>query len=187
MSRRALQLFIVILLPFLACSLVAHSSGSQQDSPHRPLLQVPRMWDDEAMASLEVPLADPSGSPHHVPADYYYRIPIRPIYKSYPVYAPGKEPSGYMDKLSQYEPEVDFDPALLHTEQDWVKAGELVFDAPSAFLPLGVFFNVRDPEWNKLVGMPQAKDGTIPYFRYVIREKGKVELGPSPAACVTPA
>jgi hypothetical protein len=56
---------------------------------------IPKTWDDEAMASLEVPLADPVGSPKHVSADYYYRIPIRPIYKSYPFYAPGREPVGY--------------------------------------------------------------------------------------------
>jgi hypothetical protein len=31
---------------------------------------------------LEIPLADPVGSPKHVSADYYYRIPVAPIYKS---------------------------------------------------------------------------------------------------------
>jgi hypothetical protein len=41
--------------------------------------------DDQAMATLEVPLADPIGSPKHVSADYYYRIPVRPIYKQYPI------------------------------------------------------------------------------------------------------
>ncbi len=60
---------------------------------------VPRMWDDAAMATLEVPLANPVGSPKHVSADYYYRISVRPIYKSYPVYAPGHEPPSYMDWL----------------------------------------------------------------------------------------
>ncbi|HXJ95266.1 MAG TPA: hypothetical protein VMT20_20690 [Terriglobia bacterium] len=53
---------------------------------------IPKTWDDAAMATLEVPLADPIGSPKHVSADYYYRIPVRPIYKSYPVYASGHEP-----------------------------------------------------------------------------------------------
>src|SRR2546428_5904051 len=86
---------------------------------------IPKTWDDEAMASLEVPLADPVGSPKHVSADYYYRIPVRPIYKSYPVYAPGHEPSGYMDWLKQQEPEIVWDgkghAPSLQTEADWIK------------------------------------------------------------------
>ena len=53
------------------------------------------------MATLEVPLADPVGSPKQVSADYYYRIPVRPIYKEYPIYAPGHEPPGYLDWLKR--------------------------------------------------------------------------------------
>src|SRR4029434_690522 len=60
---------------------------------------IPKTWDDAAIATLEVPLANPVGSPKHVSADYYYRIPVAPIYKSYPVYTPGHEPPGYMDWL----------------------------------------------------------------------------------------
>ena len=44
--------------------------------------------------------ANPIGSPKHIAAEYYYKIPVRPIYKQYPVYAPGCEPAGYMDWLS---------------------------------------------------------------------------------------
>ena len=64
-------------------------------------VSIPKMWDDAAMASVEVPLAHPAGSPKHVPASYYYRIPVRPIYKSYPMYAPGREPAGYLENLQQ--------------------------------------------------------------------------------------
>src|SRR5262245_30685825 len=64
---------------------------------------IPKTWDDPEMASLELPPADPAGSPVHVSADYYYRIPVRPIYKSYPVYTPGKEPAGYEEWLKQQE------------------------------------------------------------------------------------
>ena len=46
--------------------------------------QIPRTWDDEEIARHEVPLAQPEASPKHVSSDYYYRIPVRPIYKSYP-------------------------------------------------------------------------------------------------------
>jgi hypothetical protein len=72
---------------------------------------IPRTWDDEAIATLEVPLANPVGSPKHVSADYYYRIPVPAIYKSYPVYAPGHEPAGYMDRLRGQEPVILWDSA----------------------------------------------------------------------------
>src|SRR5215470_6242257 len=87
--------------------------GRAQNSERDGSPGVPRTWDDEEVASLEVPLANPRYSPVHVSSDYYYRMPVRPIYKSYPIYAPGKEPLGYMDWLKQQEPEIAFDPAKL--------------------------------------------------------------------------
>src|SRR5262249_44635327 len=37
--------------------------------------------------------------------------------------------------------------------------------------------DVRDPLWYQKTGARPAKDGVMPFFRYVVREKGKVELG----------
>src|SRR5687768_2516040 len=78
-------------------------------SSQAPLVEVPRTWDDEALASMEIPLANAESTPKHVSSDYYYRISVRPIYKSYPIYAPGKEPPRYMEYLAQQEPELVFD------------------------------------------------------------------------------
>jgi hypothetical protein len=138
---------------------------------------IPKTWDDQEMASLELPVADPAGSPVHVSADYYYRIPVRPIYKSYPVYAPGKEPAGYEEWLKQQDPETVFDVSKLKTEADWIKAGEVVFDAPTFYDVLVRAADVKDPLWHETTGALSAKDGSLPYFRYVVREKGKIELG----------
>jgi hypothetical protein len=83
---------------------------------------VPRVWEDQEIATLEVPLANPAGSPKHISSDFYYRIPVRPVYKTYPVYAPGREPEGYMDWLKQREPEIVWNDAghrpRLSTEGD---------------------------------------------------------------------
>src|SRR5215470_3467660 len=140
-------------------------------------LAIPKTWDDQAIASLEVPPADPTVTRTHVSADYYYRIPIRPIYKSYPVYAPGREPAGYEEWLKQQEPETVFDASKLKTEADWIKAGEAVFDAPIFYDVLVRAADVKDSLWHKKIGASAATDGSLPYFRYVVREKGKVELG----------
>src|SRR6186997_1706028 len=91
--------------------------------------QIPRTWSSADVASLEVPLANPKYSPAHVSPEAYYRIPARVLYKSYPVYHPDREPAGYMERLKTLEPEVAFDTANLKTREDWIKAGELVFNA----------------------------------------------------------
>jgi hypothetical protein len=140
--------------------------------------KIPKTWNDPDVTTLEVPLAKPNYSPTHISEQTYYQIPARVIYKSYPVYHPSREPKGYMEWLKQQEPEIAFDAAALKTREDWIRAGELVFNAPTSFGP--VFFsaaNVRDPSFYKAAGMPVAKDGTVPFARWIIRRKGEVELG----------
>src|SRR5579872_29452 len=103
---------------------------------------VPRTWEDAAVAALEVPLANPGFSPIHIPEARYYQLPERVIYKTYPVYHPDREPAGYMEWLERQEPEIAFDAARLKTQADWVTAGELVFNAPTTFAPL--FFTAAE-------------------------------------------
>ncbi len=140
-------------------------------------IDIPKVWDDAALATMELPLARPEASPKHVSSDFYYRIPVRPIYKSYPIYAPGREPSGYIEWLREQEPEVAFDPSKLETEDDWARAGELVFEAPIGYGATFKLSNVRDRSWHERLRIPAARDGTIPFARYVIRRKGEVEVG----------
>jgi len=140
--------------------------------------EIPRTWVDSEMHDLELPLANAAASPKHIDADYYYRMPVRPVYKSYPIYVPGKEPPGYFEKLRNIEPQVTFDASKLGTEQDWIEAGESVFDAPIEFEESGTLFNeVRDPGWFQSNRIQITKDGIFPNMRYVVREKGKVEVG----------
>jgi hypothetical protein len=146
-------------------------------------VSVPRVWDDQSIATVELPLANPVGSPKHISSDYYYKIPVRPIYKSYPVYAPGHEPAGYIEWLRGQEPEIVWDDAghkpALKTEADWIRAGVMVFDTPIYYSTHRVVAldDVRNPSWYQKTGAPIAKDGTLPYVRYAIRKKGEVDLG----------
>ncbi len=155
-----------ILLLSLACV-----ARSQEFRP-----EIRKIWDDKTMEALEVPLA--SGlKPKHVPADYYYKIPERKVWKSYPIYPPGREPAGYFEHLKTLEPELAFDVSKLKTKADWIRAGEEVFHSANAFTPTTFpFTEVRNPEWWKATEAKLAKDGTLPYYRYVIRKKGTVEV-----------
>jgi hypothetical protein len=103
-------------------------------------------------------------------------MPVRPVYKSYPVYAPGNEPPGYINWLEQQEPEIVFNSLKLKTEEDWVRAGELVFDTPISYAPLSNAAP-RDPAFYGIDGLLLAKDGRLPYQGYVIRKKGVIEVG----------
>ncbi|HYV07224.1 MAG TPA: hypothetical protein VFB82_21695 [Blastocatellia bacterium] len=166
------------LVTFLLLSLLLLGSTRAQNSVKKWQAVVPRVWDDEAIHSLELPLADPAASPRHIPSDYYYRVPVRAIYKCYPVYHPDKEPTGYLESLKTKVPQIVFHPARLKTEADWTKAGELVFDAPIEFVSEGTLFTaVRDPAWYRINTIPTTRDGVFPFMRYVVRERGKVELG----------
>jgi len=153
--------------------------GANRESKFTP--EIPRTWDDGAIATLEVPLANPIGSPKHVSADYYYRIPVRPIYKEYPIYAPGHEPPGYMEWLRQQEPVILWDdkghrPPLL-TRADWIKAGEMVSEASAQANGVMNVGQTTSSEWWAKIGARTAMDGTLPGYHYMISEKGKLELG----------
>src|SRR5258708_7811431 len=149
---------IRLALGFAAATYVCVVATGQK--PLRPA--IPRTWDEAAMADLEIPLADPSGSPQHVSAAYYYKIPVRPIYKSYPVFVPSHEPAGYFESLHQKEPEqLLADMSSLKTQDDWIRAGEVVFDAPVEYGFVSVA-DARNPGWYERVRVPVTRDGMVP-------------------------
>jgi hypothetical protein len=172
-----------ILVVIVATGLITTADGyGEKRKPVAP--SIPVLWDDAAMAQLELPTAVASATPRHVPASYYYSIPVRTIYKQYPIYAPGREPKGYIEWLKRQEPIIlwkDGGPRpALTTSRDWINAGELVFDAALfTGVEAGVFTlaEVRSSEWYEKTGMPLTPDGRLPFMSYVIREKGKLELG----------
>ena len=172
---RSRELLIYLLGPFIVMALGLGACHRQDTA--RVSRPIPKVWDEAAMAAFELPLADSRVILKHTSADEYYRIRERKIWKSYPVYAPGKEPPNYMEWLEEQEPELVFDPTKLHTDEDWIKAGEVVFDAPITFNELAGVRSVRDPNWYEKNKVPVAADGTVPFVRYVIREKGNVEIG----------
>lgn len=174
-SRRSPSLVSGLLLVAAGVVMLAACAALGGDR-FRPA--IPRTWDEAALASCELPLFDPERSPKHVSAEFYYGLPVRPIYRSYPVYHPDREPEGYREWLAQQQPEVVFDAAELVTEQDWIDAGELVFDQPIEFDgPIVTQAMVDDADWFARHAVPLASDGVMPFARWVVREPGKVELG----------
>jgi len=146
---------------------------------------IPRVWDDAEMARLQLPLIDSNASPKQISSDYYYRIPVRTIYKNYPVYAPGKEPAGYLEWLKKQEPGSAFEANALKTEADWIRAGEIVFHSPISYDNIAQIADVRNPGWYEKLGVPTTKDGT--FVRMTSSPLTKPMASPSATAATMPA
>ncbi|MGQ0642540.1 MAG: hypothetical protein ACT4P6_17490 [Gemmatimonadaceae bacterium] len=165
-----------------AAALLAMRLGARAErSVESQQRVIPVTWNDSAVRTAQLPLANPAFSPEPVLADFYYRMPVRPVYASYPIYAPGREPPGYLDSLRTLQPRVVFDSSTIRTDDDWMRAGRLVFEAPIAFdgeaLEVVRVDLVRDSAWYQGAGVPVTKDGIMPFARYVIRKQGVVEVG----------
>lgn len=173
------------LLFSLAAAFAVACSLAETHAPEwRP--EIPRTWDEAALATLELPNAATGAPARHVDADFYYRIPATTIYRSYPVYHPDHEPPGYLERLAAAEPEVVVDPTRLHTKADWIAAGEHVFHWPIALRPVESGHLDRMRANLARVPIRPTKDGVLPYQRYVVRERGVVEVGnQSCASCHT--
>jgi hypothetical protein len=83
--------------------------------------------------------------------------------------------------LKRQEPVILWDdkghrPPLV-TRADWVKAGEMVFEASAQANGVMNVGETTNPEWWAKIGARTAMDGTLPGYHYMISEKGKVELG----------
>lgn len=136
---------------------------------------IPKAWDDSETTSFELPLAQADRSPRYPSAKEYYNLAVRPVYRTYPFYTPDKEPAGYWESLQQKEPEVLFDPAKLVTKEDWIRAGELVFDQPIVIVP--PTSRARYQAHVRAVPPPTTPDGIVPGWFYLVRKKGVVEIG----------
>src|SRR5262249_16075070 len=83
----------------------------------------------------------------------------------------------YLESLKQQAPEqINFDFANFKSVEEWIKAGALIFDAPIDYLSLDES-HIRELPMFEKAGLQITKEGIFPFARYVVREKGKVELG----------
>jgi hypothetical protein len=164
------------LLIWLLALVFACGSAAQEFHPH-----IPKAWDDKEVEGFEVPLAQRDRSPRYMSSAEYYKLQVHQIYRSYPAYAKGMEPLGYVDWLKQQEPEIVFDPSKLRTKEDWVAAGKIVFEAEIRFFPAK-----EQPARGEVPFPGVDKNGVLPFYRpglrYIIRKKGVLEGGIN--ACV---
>jgi len=140
---------------------------------------VPKSWDGRDLKGFRLPLAGLGTAPRVVSEAEYYKLPETNL-KTYPVYAPGREPAGYIEWLKSQDPKPLVDVSTLKTDADWIAAGKEVFEGRELPRFTGSEDNlnlIRDPKIVAAYGLQTTSDGILIGLRYVVREKGKVELG----------
>ena len=138
-----------------------------------------RLWRDSDVSSFRLPLAGWGKAPGLLTEKQYYALPEVNL-KTYPVYTPDKEPAGYLDWLRQQEPQPLVDYSKLKTDADWIAAGREIFYGRELPRFTGSEHNlamIRNPQVLAAYRLNTTAEGVLVGLRYVVREKGKVELG----------
>jgi hypothetical protein len=139
--------------------------------------EIPKVWDDAALAEWPTPVAGLNIRPTHIPSKEYYSLMVDNL-RTYPVYFPGREPEGYWEMLQHLGPKSLIDPKKLKTEADWIEAGRRVF-VEADHIHLRTFDSkliaiARDPAAYR--GKRPLPDGTASDIRWVPTRDG-VALG----------
>ena len=140
---------------------------------------VPKIWDARELATWATPVAGLNATPRFMSEAEYYRLPVDNL-RTYPVYHPDREPKGYAAWLKQQRALPLIEPGGMRSEQDWIAAGQRVFDELDTLLartsdPRALEY-VRDRDALRREGELVSKDGTLPGFRWVINTKGVLQL-----------
>ena len=139
--------------------------------------RTPKVWDEAALVDWATPIAGLHVRPTNMSARDYYSMAVENL-RTYPVYFPGREPSGYWEMLQRVGPKPLIEPERLTTEADWIKAGQRVFDEADHLhlrsLDSNLIAAARSPESFK--NADPLPDGTVPSMRWVPTKRG-VALG----------
>src|SRR5688572_5166960 len=68
-------------------------------------IEAPRFWNDRELSDWATPVVGINVRPGHYSEKEYYAAPELELVRTYPVYAPSREPAGYWQKLQNAKPE----------------------------------------------------------------------------------
>src|SRR5260221_1779109 len=160
-----------VLFPLFA--LILESTVLWSQSAFRP--EIPKTWDEAALADWATPVAGLNLRPTHISAKQYYSLAMENL-RTYPVYFPGREPEDYWDMLQHVGPKPLIEPEKLETEADWIEAGSRVFDNAD-HLHLRTFdpkliATARSRESLEKIGAKPTPEGTLYGMRWVPTKQG---------------
>jgi hypothetical protein len=147
-------------------------------------VRVPKIWHDADVMNWATPIAALNVPPGHFTSDEYYEAPADNL-RTYPVYAPDREPPGYWEWLQKQRPEPLVDLSKIRTYPDWIAAGERAFReidtiAARTADPAAIA-QARDPRsFESVYTLP---DGSVLDPRWVITERGVMLTTSDCASC----
>lgn len=149
-----------------------------------PQASAPIIWNDAALSDWETPIARLNVRPGHFNAEEYAATPAD-NFRTYPVYPPDREPSGYWDWLQQQKPEPLVDASQMRSREDWIAAGERAFREVDFVLA-----RTNDPE---IIARTRERhsfrdtyiltDGTVSDPRWVVTNQGLMLTTTDCASC----
>ena len=146
--------------------------------------EVPRIWDDTALADWATPVAGLNVRPSHYSSAEYYRVPGDNL-RTYPVYHPDSEPAGYWEELNKKKPEPLVDVSRIRSTKDLIAAGERAFREVDHFWSRtndpDLVSRARDPR--SFEGVFRLPDGTAFGPRWVVTAEGVRLSSPACSAC----
>lgn len=174
-----MQTKIVRLIPFAVLALWAvstwlpNSQAQKSGAPFSP--NIPKVWDEAALAEWETPVAGLNQRPQHISEKEYYALTVENL-RTYPVYLPGREPEGYWEKLQKVGPTPLIKPEKLKTESAWIEAGRMVFEEADHLhlrtLDPKFVAAARNRETFDKARMQALPDGTVFGMRWVPTKQG---------------
>jgi len=155
--------------------LLGWSSGAAAGDTKSGTPDIPRTWDEAALAEWATPVAGLNIRPTLISAKEYYSFTVENL-RTYPVYFPGREPEGYWEMLQHVGPKPLIEPEKLKTEADWIDAGHRVFEEADD-LELRTFdprivAAARSLETFEAVKAYPLSDGTVVSMRWVPTKQG---------------
>jgi hypothetical protein len=139
----------------------------------------PKIWDEKELANWATPVAGLGVRPGHYSEAEYYAAPIVNL-RTYPVYHPKFEPSGYREWIKSQGPQRLIEPEKLKTRTDWIEAGRQVFEGLSS-----PGFSTSDPTVLAFLSNADAidahddivtKDGQVLPYRWVVEQSGELKV-----------
>src|SRR6185369_1011500 len=179
--RRPDRLLFVLLWAASAVFLMrpAEVTPAAQTNSGSTQIVVPKIWDSKQLATWATPVAGLNATPNFYSEEEYYAAPVDNL-RTYPVYAPDKEPKGYREWMLKQGPQRLIEPETLKTERDWIEAGRAVFgglDFPVTRTDDSRIMKfLSDAEAVRKGGDSITKDGIIPAIRWVVDRDGKLKV-----------
>lgn len=169
--------------------VLALACSTPRATPTAPAVVVPRLWDDAALSGWATPVAGLGAPPSYPTAAEYYAAPVDDL-RTYPVYHPAREPSGYREWIRAQGPRPIIEPATLRTEADWIAAGRRVFEqlddrnsrsedprVLAHFTSAAAVDRYRDGAHDAV-----SKDGVLLDYRWVMDRDGRLKISFSSCA-----